>query len=276
MKMTFWLSISACFLLSCSSSKDEVRGRPPGIVTSEQEDALRAKANKAREQNAQQRKARVDADLLAISDQRDKDGDLLDVWNEEEEIGLWDGDEEKEGALKYAPVFEVDGWPYQEPSSTFRLLWGARKGEIEVYAKPDLRTDPIGLVEFEKDEEIIWDNSMVAIVSPAPYVAKDNITLEGFRVTTGYLTGDESFSTVIPEGETIYLLLYAGDGNCFMALGIDVVTTTCPTRDQFGGRYVGLDAREQMQPLARVWWVHFGGAEGAWIPLDNNFIVEIY
>lgn len=277
MKSWLWLSISF-FVVGCSSGKEEIKGRPPGVVTSEQDDALKAQKEADLERLGKKKKAKIDEDALAkTSDGEEED---LDVWSEDEDIDLWEKeseeDEEGEEKMSYSPVFEIDGWPYQESASSFRLLWGAPKGDAKVYDKPDLRRDPIGEVEFAKDEEIRWDSTMVAVVSPSTYTAKEEVLVEGFKVTSGFLTGDEGFSATLPKGGTLQLLVYAGDGLCYMVVQGQVVQADCPTKKTFSGRFSGIDAREQMQPLARVWWIHFGGSEGAWIPLDNRFIVEIY
>lgn len=276
MKKLFSLLISVTFV-SCSSGAEEVRGRPPGVVTSEQEDARKLALQKAKVRDAD-KQAKVNADLLRTDGEADEEE--LDLWSEDESISLWSGekadDEKVENRLVYAPVFEVDGWPYQEPGSSFRLLWGGPKADVLVYSSPDLRTEPIGAVEFAPNERIDWDESRVAIVTPSFYTAKEDVLLEGFRITSGFLTGDEGFSATVKKGQGIQLLMYSGDGLCFVAVRGQVAQTGCPQKSYFNGRYVGADRREQMQPLARVWWVHFGGQDGGWLPLDNNYIVEIY
>ncbi|GEM_PF-5613022 len=273
----FYVSIKSLFILllvsSCGGDKNKIMGRPPGISTSAEENKRQSKEPKRSVKKTVRKKKKVkgkkhfDEDNLSIWDLGSED---KAVWNESQDLDIWATD-----GPDYNPIFEIEGWPYQEVGSTFRILWKGGQKSVPVYEKPSLDGIAKESISFEKNEGIGWVASHVAVLAPAIYTAKEDILVEGFEVfSAGYLKGDDAFSRVLKKGSKLRLLMYAGDGQCYIGVGNKAIESLCPTPESFLGSFKGRDMRETMQPASRMWWIELEGGLG-WIALDNKYIVEI-
>ncbi len=258
---------------SCAAEKNNVMGRPPGIRTSEQENTRTKVPKKDLKKKASisEKKRKKKKGKSHFSEDNIVEWDADVAWSESEDLNVWNTDERN-----YSPIFEIEGWPYQEAGANFRIIWKGGDAKVAVYNNPTLNESIKEEISFDSGEEIGWTSTHVAVLSPSLYTAKKDIRIEGFDVfSEDFLTGEDGFSKMLKRGASLRLLLYAGDGLCYVGLAGKSIETLCPTPDSFRGSFRGADLREQMQPTSRMWWIELVGREG-WIVLDNNYIVEIH
>ncbi len=258
--------ITLLFLSACASDKNQIMGRPPGVRTSEAETS---RQDEAKTNTADRKRKKMKGENHFSNDNIiDWDADV--AWSESKALDVWNTKEQT-----YTPVFEIEGWPYQESGSNFRVLWKGGDDSVPVFSNPTLKEDTKKTISFENGEEIGWISTHVAVLSPAIYSAKEDVLIEGFDIfSAGFTTGEDGFSKTLKKGQKLRVLLYAGDSLCYVGISGKAIETLCPTPASFRGRFKGQDLREQMQPASRMWWIELEGGKG-WIALDNKYIVEI-
>lgn len=261
-----WLSIVTLLtitLSACADNKNKIKGRPPGVLTSAQESQHAQTPSNINEGEFDKKKI-----TGTLSEADENNGDEISIWDESQESSIW-----KTTNKKYNPIFEVEGWPYQEKGANFRIL-AKRDISIPIYQSPTLYRDSTRTFDVKKESEIYKSSSFVAVLSSSKYRAKKEVLVEGYRFTSGYLDGNEGFSETLSAGETLEVLMYAGDGLCYLKIDTVAFEGLCPNQEDFQGSFQGRDLQEQMQARSRMWWIEIEG-EGGWFILDEKFIVEI-
>jgi len=173
-------------------------------------------------------------------------------------------------------LMTVTGWPFNEEGNTFKLTWGGKRTTLGLVDKPTLNGEVIDTLRVDNGEEIIWNNTAVAVFAPSVWRVKKPVLVEGYRWSDDYRTGGDLFSREIGPGTKIKLYHYSGQGLCILEVKGMKVEALCPDQEHYEGVFQAPTRAAIYQPRESLWWVRMrstGG--GGWFPLDDRVIVDI-
>lgn len=176
-----------------------------------------------------------------------------------------------------APIFAVDGWPFNEEATTFRLEWTGASAVLPVHDAPSRNATIVGEYGVEPGQEIPWRNTRVNVFEPKLFKAKEATVVEGFRwKPDSRALHRQPVDAQIGPGEAVAVYHYQGGQLCIMGVKDLMVEAVCPTPKAFAGDFAGRTTAEKMQPATKIWWVQITTQQASgWIKLDDRVAVDI-
>lgn len=175
------------------------------------------------------------------------------------------------------PLFTIDGWPFQEPATTFSLEWAGQAAVLPIHYEPSRNATIVGKYEVSPGQAIPWRNTQVAVFKPKLFRATKTLTLEGFLWRPDNRALHRQPTNVpVPQGGAVAVYHYHGRDMCIVGAADKLVEAACPTPKRFEGNFAGRTMAEKMQADRRIWWVQITTPEhSGWIALDDRVAVDI-
>lgn len=171
----------------------------------------------------------------------------------------------------FDPV-KVPGTPHNEELTTVALTWSADSAEVPVYRSMGA-SKTSGNVKMTKGTPVEYAESQVLITDAMRLTPRAGTELQGassFTPSTGAVAEAMRNEKLTPE-DTVYLLMYAGEGTCYFQVNSDYYLATCPSEDD----YEPVDDFSQT-PLDSQWWIRIDGAQGkGWLQVDDRIDVKV-
>lgn len=174
-------------------------------------------------------------------------------------------------------IFAVDGWPFNEEATTFRLEWTGSSAELPVHDGPSRNATIVGEYQVQPGQEIPWRNTRVNVFAPKIFESREATLVEGFRwKPDSRALHRQPVDAQLGPGEPVAVYHYQGGELCIMGVQDVMLEAVCPTPKTFAGDFAGRTTAEKMQPATRIWWVQITTQQASgWIKLDDRVAVDI-
>jgi hypothetical protein len=226
--------------------------------------------------------------LLTFSCKTPEEGMIGEPPEDEEQTQIREGgprrielpaaDDSREPSKEYpAPIFAVDGWPYNDEANTFSLEWAGAPAVLPVHEAPSRNAAIVGEYSVQRGQEIPWRNTRINVFKPTVFETKQAMTIEGFRwAPESRALHRQPLDARVGPGTPVAVYHYQGRQTCIMGVGDKLVEALCPTPEAFAGSFRGRTMAEKMQPADKIWWVQITTRQATgWIMLDDRVAVDI-